>query len=89
MSNLRGTLALAGLEFEGRCHSGLDDAFNTAKLAVHLARRHGVVFTASNSFGLVPDVTLPPGGGKQSKQSALLGFGTPRAAKKPQVRPCD
>jgi ABC-type phosphate transport system substrate-binding protein len=86
VSNLRGTLEQAGIQFEGRCHSGLDDAFNTAKLAVQLARQRGIVFTTTNSFGNcnAADATRPSSG--KAKQGALQGFGTPRAAKKPQVR---
>lgn len=47
--NLRNSVEGAGLEWEGRAHSGLDDARNTAALAMKLLRE-GMVLQITNAF---------------------------------------
>ncbi|KAK9802911.1 hypothetical protein WJX73_005540 [Symbiochloris irregularis] len=64
VNGLRGSVEAAGLQWQGRLHSGIDDARNTAALAAHLIRR-GAVLNVTGSFGSVPGVqrqsTLFPG----------------------------
>jgi len=47
--NLKGAVEFAGLTWEGRAHSGLDDAKNTARLLLDLMRR-GIKLTITNSM---------------------------------------
>lgn len=47
--NLKGAVEFAGLIWEGRAHSGLDDAKNTARLLLDLMRR-GIKLTITNSM---------------------------------------
>lgn len=47
--NLRSCVESAGLKWEGRAHSGIDDAKNEARLAAHLMRR-GVKFQITGAF---------------------------------------
>ncbi|KAH7297929.1 hypothetical protein KP509_25G019400 [Ceratopteris richardii] len=47
--NLRKAVEISGLRWMGRAHCGLDDAMNTARLAVELMKR-GVVLTVTSSL---------------------------------------
>eukprot|EP00249_Psilotum_nudum_P005075 c18551_g1_i1 orf=339-1553(-) len=49
--NLKAAVEAAGLKWEGRPHSGLDDAKNTARLALEVMR-HGLCLTITNSFSI-------------------------------------
>lgn len=48
-TNLKGSLELTGRQWEGRQHCGLDDAKNTAYLALELVQQ-GVTLKVTNSF---------------------------------------
>uniref|UniRef100_A0A0E0J2I7 GRF-type domain-containing protein n=1 Tax=Oryza nivara TaxID=4536 RepID=A0A0E0J2I7_ORYNI len=67
---LEEALAVAGLAFEGRPHSGLDDARNTARLLALLMRRRGGVRLAIT--GSLPPPPRPP--------SQLVAIGASAAA---------
>ncbi len=43
-------MELAGLEWHGRLHSGIDDAINTARLAAFMMREKGALLTITGSF---------------------------------------
>ncbi|KAK9851338.1 hypothetical protein WJX84_005213 [Apatococcus fuscideae] len=47
---LRGSVEQAGLEWQGRLHSGIDDAINTARLAAFMMRDRGALLTITGSF---------------------------------------
>ncbi|KAI0519030.1 hypothetical protein KFK09_006469 [Dendrobium nobile] len=47
--NLKETVKMAGLTWEGRAHCGLDDARNTAQLLINLMRR-GFLFSTTSSM---------------------------------------
>jgi hypothetical protein len=82
--NLPRCVAAAGLKWEGRAHSGLDDARNEARLAAHLMCR-GVRFAVSGSFPHdAPHSALAPaatggetGGGAQSTAGGSASTGAP------------
>ena len=40
----------AGLEWQGRLHSGIDDAINTARLVAFMIRERGALLTITGSF---------------------------------------
>lgn len=63
--NLRSSVEHAGLQWEGRAHSGLDDARNTARLALALMRGGAV---------------LRPTGGFEGSEVSAEGDGPPPAA---------
>jgi hypothetical protein len=65
--NLRACVQAAGLEWEGRAHSGLDDARNEARLAAHLMTR-GVRFEITGSYGA--DAPHAPAVQPQQQQGA-------------------
>lgn len=84
-SGLRGAVEAAGLTWQGRPHSGLDDARNTARLALALIAR-GAVLSISDSFSIYgPDGArtsgtalsrprrAPPGAEGRLRQVALDG----------------
>lgn len=84
---MRGTVEAAGLQWEGRAHSGLDDARNTAKLAAQLIRM-GAVIDVTGAF----DPADLPGGGKM-RQATLFPDRYGRSARKmvpslPVLEPC-
>ncbi|MCO5557858.1 hypothetical protein L7F22_011430 [Adiantum nelumboides] len=69
--NLRKAVEVSGLKWTGRAHCGLDDAMNTAKLAVELMRR-GTILTVTGSLetgSLVTKIRRPqwPGMGLEAK----------------------
>jgi transcriptional regulator NrdR family protein len=53
-TNLRGAVELLGLVWEGREHCGLDDARNTAYLALELVKK-GIILKVTNSFKTYAD----------------------------------
>ncbi|PRW45744.1 ERI1 exoribonuclease 2-like [Chlorella sorokiniana] len=69
--NLRASVEAAGLQWEGRAHSAIDDARNTARLAIKLMLR-GVILGITGSFsgvdasGRFKQATLQLGGGSAS-----------------------
>ncbi|KAL4439498.1 hypothetical protein ABPG77_008827 [Micractinium sp. CCAP 211/92] len=66
--NLRGSVEAAGLAWEGRPHSAIDDARNTARLAVKLMQG-GLILGITGSFG-----NLDASG--RFRQGTLLGLAT-------------
>lgn len=54
--NLRKAVEASGLKWAGRAHCGLDDAMNTARLAVELMRR-GTILTVTGSLEAEVSVT--------------------------------
>ncbi|KAL4437325.1 hypothetical protein ABPG75_004464 [Micractinium tetrahymenae] len=66
--NLRASVEAAGLAWQGRAHSAIDDAFNTARLAVKLMQG-GLILGITGSFG-----NLDASG--RFKQGTLLGLAT-------------
>lgn len=74
-SNLRSCVEHVGLFWEGRAHSGIDDAMNTARLAVHMIK-DGCVLAVSDSFGPASVSAASAGGsaasgGKVVRQATL------------------
>ncbi|XP_043971608.1 ERI1 exoribonuclease 2 [Gambusia affinis] len=72
---LNGALQDLGIQFSGREHSGLDDARNTARLAVRMMR-DGCVLKTTRSLERTPSMTksffnknVPPSGRMQEKQN--------------------
>ncbi|XP_032419895.1 ERI1 exoribonuclease 2 [Xiphophorus hellerii] len=72
---LNGALQDLGIQFSGREHSGLDDARNTARLAVRMMR-DGCVLKATRSLERTPSMVkslfnknVPPSGRMQEKQN--------------------
>lgn len=61
-TNLKGSVELTGRSWEGRQHCGLDDARNTAYLALELVKQ-GVRLQVTNSFKIYNDdgtkITMP------------------------------
>jgi len=53
-TNLQGAVELLGLVWEGREHCGLDDARNTAYLALELVKK-GIILKVTNSFKTYAD----------------------------------
>jgi ERI1 exoribonuclease 2 len=53
-TNLRGAVELLGLVWEGQEHCGLDDARNTAYLALELVKK-GIILKVTNSFKTYAD----------------------------------
>ncbi|KAL6753547.1 hypothetical protein V8C86DRAFT_454808 [Haematococcus lacustris] len=68
--NLKASVEAVGLTWQGRAHSGLDDARNTANLALYLMRERGVAIRQSGAFGDAPAVA----GQLRLRQSSLSSF---------------
>jgi ERI1 exoribonuclease 2 len=67
-SNLHSCCESVGLKWQGRAHSGIDDALNTARLAVHMIR-DGCVLAVSGSFA--PPAAAPGGSRQPARQAPL------------------
>ncbi|KAJ0051287.1 hypothetical protein NL108_018059 [Boleophthalmus pectinirostris] len=74
---LNGALQDLGIQFEGREHSGLDDARNTAQLAARMMRE-GCVLRVTRSLDRIPlaNVKAPPETKKPDKQNEAKAQGT-------------
>ncbi len=73
---LRRCVESVGLQWQGRAHSGLDDALNTARLAAHMIR-DGWVLKVSGSFEPA-DAAAPAGGPGAAQQTTLVPLRPPK-----------
>jgi hypothetical protein len=69
----------AGLTWQGRAHSGIDDALNTANLAIHLMHK-GVVFEVTQ-VSENPPVVQQSEEQRQQQQAAQFGSPTSEGSK--------
>jgi len=80
--SLKKAVHMAGLTWEGRAHSGIDDARNTCSLLLHLIRDKGAVLTVTGSFAgaQLPGTTAAAGHPRPAAAAAAARPAEPAAA---------